>query len=97
MSTLKNLILYLCLLQAGLLLAQDIPLSNNTTLIYSGNVGAESWYFPQTAPLKSYPDYVNSIKGRLDLTLQFDIPFELTLNQRFQFDPDNKDRNRYEI
>ncbi len=77
--------------------AQELTLAPWMTLRYNGELGAEAWYFPRTAPLESHPDNVNTAHGRLDLTWQFDAPLELRFNQRFQYDFENSDRNRYEI
>jgi hypothetical protein len=77
--------------------AQDFSLSDNTTLIYSGYGGYSGWYFAQEAPVRTFPDYVNTIKAKLDITLQFQIPLELNFNQRLQWDTADKNRNRYEI
>lgn len=77
--------------------AQNVQISDAVNMRYSGKFGNESWYFPRSKPVSSFPEYVNTIKGDLDLVLQFDMPMEIKLNQRFQYDPDDENRNRYEI
>jgi hypothetical protein len=77
--------------------AQDLQITDNLNLRYSGKIGAENWYFPRKKPISSFPQTVNTIKGDLDLQFQFEIPLEFRINQRFQCDPEDKNRNRYEI
>lgn len=93
----KILLITGCILQFTFLPAQELALTENVLLAYSGYVGVDSWYFPREAPIKSFPEFVNTIKGRLDLSFQFDMPLGLTFNQRFQMDAKDNNRNRYEI
>ncbi|KAA3610448.1 MAG: hypothetical protein D8M58_05450 [Calditrichaeota bacterium] len=77
--------------------AQSIQLSEQTSIFYSGEIGAETWYFPKKAPVASFPKNVNTIKGKLNLTFLFDAPLEIRFTPRFQFDADDENRNRLEI
>ncbi|KAA3613840.1 MAG: hypothetical protein DWQ05_16325 [Calditrichaeota bacterium] len=77
--------------------AQNINLSESVSLNYKGNLGIDTWYFPRKAPDAKMPESVNSLCGALDMTLVFDAPLEIRLNQRLLYDFENADRNRYEI
>ena len=77
--------------------SQNISISDNINLYYSGEVGGEFWYFPREAPDPLLVETVNTISGQLDFVFRFEQPFGIRLNQRFQYDPNNADRNRYEF
>ena len=93
----RNLFFTILSLIITQLAAQDLHLSDNLNLRYSGKAGGESWYFPRSKPMPSSSQTVNTIKGDLDLVFQFDIPLEFRINQRFQYDLEDDNRNRYEI
>lgn len=97
LAFLVRLTFFLTLLICANSYGQGISLSESLNLRYSGSLGAAGWYFPQEAPFSEMPDYTASLRGQLDLTLQFDAPLEIRANHRFQYDPDNSDRHRIEI
>lgn len=78
-------------------IAQDIALSPSVNMRFKGELGAEGWYFPREAPRPDMRNHMKEARGKLDLTFQFEAPLELRVNQRFIYDFDNSDRNRYEI
>lgn len=77
--------------------AQDWQISESLNLRFNGSLGTEGWYFPRKSPRPDVSDHLKQVAGRLDLTLQFDAPLELRCNQRFQYDFDDSNRNRFEI
>jgi hypothetical protein len=77
--------------------AQDIALSPSVNMRFKGELGVEGWYFPREAPQPAMSDNMKEGRGKLDLTFQFNVPLELRVNQRFIYDFNNSDRNRYEI
>jgi hypothetical protein len=95
----KNLIFFtfFCLLVYQPLRSQNISISENINLYYSGEVGGEFWYFPREASDPMLVKSAMTVSGKLDLVFSFAQPFEVRFNQRFQYDPNNADRNRFEF
>jgi len=88
---------FCCLLVYSPLRSQNVSLSDNVNLFYSGEIGGEFWYFPRKAPDPNLVESVTTLSGQLDLVFRFEQPLEIRMNQRFQYDPENADRNRYEF
>ena len=77
--------------------AQEFKLADGIVVNYKGSVGFAAWRFPATPPRPTLPGDVYTARGHLDLTLQLDAPLQFRINQRFQFDSDDSNRNRYEF